>query len=635
MTIQAAAERVGYSRQWGQKIWGEIKEDHGGLVRKYTPDIPDALERPLAIHELSDVARDCLSDFGRYRARFYGRRSSPWQENAAHKIIEKLRTPNKEYGVVNCPPGSGKSTLFVHDIPSWLSVRDRTLRGFIGSSTQVLANSYTGRLRDTFNRKVPIEASDNDKRLDLGYDAQSTLCLDYGLFRPDQSLGAPWSRSQFTISQLGETLIGEKEASWTAFGKDTGFLGWRVNFIAWDDLVRRQDFVGDNKLAKLELDRAWWDDEAETRLEPGGLLILQGQRLGPEDLYKYCKDKLTYKDDDDFFELGEEELPTYKKYFTVIYKAHYDEHCQADVTPEVHSRFAKAFDPEDPDHSGCLLDPMRLPMRELKAIKNRPLSNYETVYQQGDVDPANVLVPKFFIDGGFHEAEDYVGCWDLDREPGTIPILKSRPSVALSVVTADPSPTKYWSVQWWYYVQHPNDEHLQGRRYLLDQLFKPMGATDFLDYDVDEEGWTGLLVEWQKRARLLGAPIKHVIFEANAAQKFVGQYKWFKRWFNNESIKFRSHHTHINKLDPKFGVTTIKNHYRFGRVRLPGTRAGQEVAKPLYDQVTNYPDYSFDDAVMSHWFLEYQLQHLVRKRLTNMSIFKDVPSWVNREPTYA
>lgn len=635
MTVRAAADRVGYSRQWGQKVMDKLKESGQEVKRRYKPAIPDALARPLERHELSPIALDCLSDFGRFRARFYGRKSSPWQEDAANIVKEKLATPFKEYGVVNCPPGSGKSTLFTHDIPSWISCRDRALRGFIGSSTQVLANSYTGRLRDTFARTIPLEARSEEKRLDLAYDAQSTLPLDYGLFRPDQGSGIPWSRSQFTVLQLGETLIGDKEASWTAFGKDTGFLGWRVNFIVWDDLVRRQDFIGENKLTKLELDRAWWDDEAETRLEPGGLLILQGQRLGPEDLYKYCKDKLTYADDIEFFDMGEEAPSSHKKYFVVLYKAHYDEHCEAAEHPELHSRMAEPYNPKDPTKGGCLLDPLRLPHRELITIKNRPLSNYETVYQQGDVDPADVLVPQFFIDGGEREGETYPGCWDKDRDVNAIPDFSKKPTVALSIITADPSPTRFWAVQWWLYVQMPTDEHLMGRRFLLNQVFTPMGATDLLDYDVDQDDWTGLLVDWAKIAKDSGVPIQHLIIEVNAAQKFMAEYKWFKRWLSNHSIKFRGHHTHLNKLDPKLGVTTIKNHYRFGRIRLPGTIAGQQVAKPLYDQVTNYPDFSYDDAVMAHWFLEYQLQHLVKRAKKQRGIFRDIPSWVNKEPSYA
>lgn len=634
MNVSQASERVGRSRQWGQKVWGQAQAA-GGAKRQFAPAIPDALTRPLAIHELSEVAKDCLIDFGRWRARYLGRKSSPWQENAANVVAAKLRTLHKEYGVVNCPPGSGKSTLFTHDIPAWMQCRDRSLRSFIGSSTQITATSYVGRLRNTFDRKVPIEAKSEEKRLGLAYDANSALPLDFGVFRPEPSLGAPWSRSQFTVAQLGETLIGEKEASFTAFGKDSGFLGWRVNFIVWDDLVRRQDFIGGDLVMKLELDRAWWDDEAETRLEPGGLLILQGQRLGAEDLYRYNLDKRTFADDEDYFELGEEEEPTEKKYFHVVYKAHYEEHCRASIDPSVHKRTAEPYDPLDPKHSGCLLDPLRLPWRELKGIQNRPLSNYRTVYQQEDVDPSDVLVPKFYIDGGMDKGEVFPGCWDLEREPGIVPEIVRQPRVALSIITADPSPTKFWSVQWWMYVEFPGEEYLMGRRYLLDQVFKPMGATDLLDFDVDAEAWTGLLVEWNDRANQVHLPIDYLIIEANAAQKFIGQYKWFRRWLSNNSIKFKAHTTHANKLDPKQGVSTIRNHYRFGRVRLPGTTTGQVVAKPLYDQVTNYPTYSYDDCVMGHWFMEFQLQHIVKRAKRLQSVFNDIPKWLNREPTYA
>ena len=42
----------------------------------------------------------------------------------------------------------------------------------------------------------------------------------------------------------------------------------------------------------LERLTQWWEVEAETRLEPGGLLILQGQRLGRDDLYRWATGNL-------------------------------------------------------------------------------------------------------------------------------------------------------------------------------------------------------------------------------------------------------------------------------------------------------------------------------------------------------
>lgn len=641
-TQKDAAESLGLSASWGKKMDRELQLRNQIKEERFRN--PDAELRPLRPHELSPIAKDCLEDFGRWRARYLGRISSPWQEQAAYVVNEHYATPYKEFGVVNAPPGSGKSTLFTHDIPGWQTCRSRSIRGMIGSSTQKMADNYTGRLRNTFARRIPMEAKSEDLALGLAVDAQATLMADYGLFRPDPALGAPWSRSSFTVAQLGEISTDEKEATWTAFGKDAGFLGFRIREAIWDDLFRRQDMLGIDRITKLQNFFDWYDDEVETRLEPGGLLILQGQRLGAEDIYHYALNKRTYVDDDDYelFELGEEQQPTERKYFHVVFKAHYEELCDAAVDRYVHSRKAPPYDPNNPKnergHAPCLLEPVRLPWRDLKTLMNRPSSNFKVVYQQEDVDPQDTLVPAFFIDGGTYEGVEYEGCWDLDRDPSTRPPILDKidnRSQVLSIITADPSPTKYWAVQWWVYIQQPNQERLMGQRFLIDQVFKPMGANNLLDYDTNTHEWEGLLVDWSDRARQLRIPIDYLILEVNAAQKFMKQYKFFKTWLKDQSIKLKPHHTHINKLDDKMGVTTIRSQYEYGRVRLPGTKQGQFVSEDLYLQVTRYPDAVYDDCVMAHWFLEYQLQHLVKRARRGIQIYKDIPSWINREPSYA
>src|SRR6478609_8745069 len=82
---------------------------------------------------LSDEASKALEDFAYFRKRFFGRRSTPWQERAAYEILRSVQSEDREYVVVNCPPGSGKSTLFTHDVICWLIARDRTIRIMIGS----------------------------------------------------------------------------------------------------------------------------------------------------------------------------------------------------------------------------------------------------------------------------------------------------------------------------------------------------------------------------------------------------------------------------------------------------------------------------------------------------------------------
>jgi superfamily II DNA or RNA helicase len=50
---------------------------------------------------------------------------TPWQREAAEKVAALLSTDEKEYVVLNMPPGSGKTTM-LHDVAAWMTVRDRT-----------------------------------------------------------------------------------------------------------------------------------------------------------------------------------------------------------------------------------------------------------------------------------------------------------------------------------------------------------------------------------------------------------------------------------------------------------------------------------------------------------------------------
>ena len=77
-------------------------------------------------------------------------------------------------------------------------------------------------------------------------------------------------------------------------------------------------------------------------------------------------------------------------------------------------------------------------------------------------------------------------------------------------------------------------------------------------------------------------------------------------------IEIMGHDTHRNKSDPEFGVETIRQHYKFGRVRLPYKRnsLGWTASMKLIDELTTYPKSRTDDCVMAHWFLEWNLPRI-------------------------
>lgn len=566
----------------------------------------ELLREPLVRAELSDEATRALDDFGYFQKRYFGRVPYYWQVEAAEQAAALLATPHKEFLVVNCPPGVGKTTLFTHDIPAWLTVRNRSLRGMMGASTTALASRYTNRLRRTLGRTIPEKASDDDVVRGFAFDAEATLSGDFGRF---QAVGDQWTKDAFVVEQYEDQgAISEKEPTWSAYGQDAGFIGGRFNFVVWDDLVdpKRQKTIE----AKEDLQN-YWDDVSEPRLEPGGLLILQGQRLASDDLYRYCIDKFIGEDVD--FDTGEL-VGKKPKYHHILYKAHYDEKCTNDAAS--HGKNAPSY-PE-----GCLLNAYRLPWREISSLKTNRADRFEVVYQQQDSDPASVLVKPDWIYG----RNGSPGCVDEWRDRLELPKNPdgsySLNGDLVSVMTVDPSPTKYWAIMWWVY--QPSTEY----RWLMDLHRSQMQADEFLDFDYAHNQHSGLLNEWVQTSRDLRLPITHVIVETNAAQRFLLQYDHVRRWMALNSVEIVPHDTHRNKSDAELGVDSIRQHYQFGRVRLPYKRDsdGFNLTRRLIAEVTAYPHGRTDDIVMAHWFLEWNLPRIYSPDEVAGKTWR--PSWV-------
>jgi hypothetical protein len=602
-SIYAAARTAGIDKATAYRMEKGDPTSSGAQIKK----VIDAEELPdvIAPDKLCPQAKRSLEDFGYFRRRYFGRISSPWQEQVGYDAVGWIESPDKEYIVQNCPPGAGKSTI-LHDLVCWLICRNRGIRIMLGSASQRQAKQYSGRIRRSLERRQPVKADPEQVARGLAVDAESTLVADFGRFKPlSQDL---WRQEEFIVAQVGDIAVEDKEATVAAYGMDSGFLGGRFDLVLWDDLVDKRTT---RTVEMREAQQEWWDGEAETRVEPGGCLILNGQRMAGEDLYRYCLDKRLLPDDEDddgdVDELAKVDgLPMYRH---VVYKAHYPDLCSEGS----HRKDAPAY-----LRGGCLLDPRRLSWKELR---NKRADRFLVMYQQEDGDPDEALVNPLWIKGGRGtDGVDYPGCWDNDRGIAQIP--QGLAGDTFSVVCADPSPTKFWAIGWWLY--HPDSE----QRFLLDLHRQAMDAPDFLDWDANNHRFTGLLEEWWVRADDAGRPFSHVIVEANAAQRFLLQYDHVRRWMTLRKVNIVPHQTHRNKSDEKFGVQTIAPHYRHGRVRLPGKASdGSRVASlKLVDEVTRWPDGSTDDCVMQHWFLEWNLPNLnVRRRKPPQ---QQRPSWM-------
>ena len=540
---------------------------------------------------LSADALKALEDFAFFRRRYFGRLSTPWQERAAYEILRHLQTDDREYVVMNEPPGSGKSTLFTHDSPCWLIARDRTIRIQIGSRTERQARMYVGRMKRSLERDAPLRADADSLARGSAFDAVSCLQDDFGAFKPE-GRSEMWRAESLVVRQLDGIALDDKEATVSAWGQDSGFLGGRFDLVLWDDLVDRKNVKTEESRETI---REWWDTEAETRLEPGGLLILQGQRIALNDLYRYCLDKKTV-----------EETP---KYSHIVYKAHDESLCTED-----HSN-------PKPWPEGCLLDPYRIPWKMLETIQHNNPRTYAVMYQQEDGDTVGGLVDPAWIFGGT-DTDGYhaPGCLDKERSAGEIPahLLDGN---GWSFVTVDPSPTEFWGVIWWVYDPDSNN------RYAIDIVKRRMNPEQFLSIDFDTLEWSGLLVDLHEQANDLGCPISHVIFEINAAQRWFLSQPHAQRWMQITGQVFVPHTTSVNKADPKFGLESIGDLFRQGFIRIPWVNPASRLkSNNLIEEATRYPDGDTTDLIMSTWFGKLAVENHYTPRKAGMYRL-NTPSW--------
>ena len=125
---------------------------------------------------------------------------------------------------MNEPPGSGKSTLFTHDIPCWLIVRDRSIRIQIGSRTERQARMYVSRIKRSLERDVPLRADAESLERGLAFDADACLVDDFGPFKPE-GRSELWRAESLVVRQLSGVSLDDKEPTVSAWGQDSGFLG--------------------------------------------------------------------------------------------------------------------------------------------------------------------------------------------------------------------------------------------------------------------------------------------------------------------------------------------------------------------------------------------------------------------------
>jgi len=596
LTMAKAASEAGVSKSWASEYEKGNPGISGGWQRQAVKGIYQSLKKvgevevppPIPFEQLTDDGKRALDDFGFHRRLFFARRDTPWQIQAGHNLLDLWMEEGKSFAVVNEPPGSGKSTLFTHDFVTWAIARERRIRILLGHSAKGTSTDYAARVRVALMRTDPHVDPITDET------ASAAMCQTFGRFKPeDRDL---WRRDRFIVEQLGSASATEKEPTVTAESLESAFLGGRFDISIWDDLVTGTNQRHSNSRISQ---REWWKTQAETRCEPGGLVVLLGQRIMSDDLFRFCLDM-----DLPVHDLGRRTGGRTKKYHHIVYPAHHEEMCEG-KHGEYDDDDNFVSPPAWPD--GCLLDPVRLPWFDLASVRESDKAIYETVYQQRDGDPSNVLVQDIWLKGGVDPQTNvsHPGCRNYDRDIAQWPYETCPDGPTFTAITVDPSPTQWWSVQWWGY--HSDTK----KRVLLDHKRTKMQAPELLERMPNGE-YIGLLPDWVSRGFTMGLPINHLIVERNAAQRFILQYEFFTSFLSRNSVSLIPHDTTSNKADEEYGVwATLPNVYKYGQVDLPyGGSWGRKASMPLEHELTRWPNTEEEDCVMSQWFFEFNLESL-------------------------
>jgi hypothetical protein len=577
-----------------------LRKKEGGVQAEAWQKVMDVSDLPPVIpyDRLKPEAQRAMVDFDYFRRRYLGRVPSPWQVDAAYKIEQWLLSEEKEFLVLNCPPGAGKSTLF-HDVAVWQIVKNRKIRVMIGSVSQALAKMYSRRIRETLERQFPIEPDPILVEKGLAIKAEACLAIDYGRFKPSSS-GSLWRAEEFIVEQEDLGGLDNKEPTVSAYGIESEFIGHRADLCLFDDVASPENAKESAARDKL-IER--WDSMAEARVDPGGLLAVIGQRLGPLDLYAHCLSKVTYEEFEDDYE-GEDvtditqvkEPLKKQKYHHLIYRAYYED---LDTGRDSRKNSSAAW-PEGP-----LLDPQRLSWKDLSYVKHSNPTKFAIVYQQEDQAEGNYLIERVWATGGMGpDGVLYPGCIDNDRRPGYIPDNLTPPII--SIASVDPSPTMFWAIQWWLFQPETN------LRYLVDVERVKLTAEQLLGYDTTSREYSGIMEQWQNRSWDYGYPISHWVVEVNAAQRFLLAHDFVRKWQALQQVMVVPHTTSRNKLDENLGVEALLPQlWRTGQVRLPTMRENWKTLA-FIDEMSSWTrdKKNGTDLVMAHWFAELHMPNL-------------------------
>jgi hypothetical protein len=544
-TLREAEAATGRSRHTIFRIWNDLPpgvDTKGELRTRVRAHDPVPCER------LSDDARRAHDDFSFFSERYLAREPVPWRQTTADQLVAALAEPEKSHLIVLAPPGVGKTSLAL-DLTLWSVVRNRAIRVLLGAEILARSESYLRFVKARLQATIPfVDHQANPKR-----EATGILAQDFGRFRPLEAEGDEvlWRKDAIIVAQLDGGDLSTKEPTITIGSRDSGFLGARFDLMIFDDLATLRNF-GDEGLL------SWWTKEAETRLEPGGVLALIGSRIGDGDLFGECMTR-TYTDD-----TGEAR------------------HIYEDLTFSARN-----------EATGELLDPKRLSAADL--AKREGDETFGATYLQ-DVSAGG--------GSGLVEREWLAQCWDDRAFWDTMKDENDKPLPAYLTVDPAQGGESYWALEVWQVYPLNRHRFLQyGERGHYD-------VTQVLDATPGR--FTGVLEDIMLKASSAGLKVVAAVIEKNAAVHFLESsifQAWRSKWGGLPLIPFRT--TPSNRGDGVIGVRPLlQSSYREANVRLPRFSAEEPYMLAKVQELTRARPRT-TDTIMSEWIGAASLDKII------------------------
>jgi len=466
---------------------------------------------------------------------------------------------DKNFVIINTPPGHSKSTTITQNYVTYRIVKDPTIRIMVVSKTQGMAKKFLHAIQQRLTSRR--------------YQELITA------FAPPEGFDGPgskWRADQIYVAGIDS---GEKDPTVEAVGIGGHIYGARADLIILDDCVTLDN------VAAVENQIDWIQQEVMSRVDTHGRMIVVGTRVAPVDLYTELLNPKRYPD--------EKSSWTYLSQPAILEMAD-DPADWVTLWPRSNQRAAGDSQTE-PDEDGLFPKFSGWDLYKIRArIQPR---TWAMVYMQQQVDEDAVF-----------PAKDVQGCVDGVRYPGAL----HRSTEGGTVGTMDKGNE-------WYVIAGLDPATVSGHTactiLAYNRRTQKRRVVDVSNKQMTPDALINLMKDWTVRYE-----VDEWRVEKNAFQAFLTQSKEITQFMASRGVLLREHHTGSNKHDPNFGVAAMAMLFRGWQdknnlIELP--RKENEGVKALIEQlivwIPDPPRTQKTDAVMSLWFAEIRARELVQQ----------------------